>query len=370
MITQALAGIDDTTVLLDERPVAVDSLWRHIIASSTISSSAEGRAGSLTLLHPSWWPPGRVARIVDAASGVAADVQAIPRAALLTARNDSAATVVEINDDAVAICPESGTPTLLARSVGADAIAAKVAALGGPASVLIDAPHGVRNAREFSGAIRTALRHLGVTASPAHVGDEVAYSATEPSLSARRSWLPAQVGAAAAVAIVMCGVGVATTRPSAAVSPVTTAAVSLVEGRVSMRIPAGWTVTRVTAGPGSRRVEIGSPVDHSTALHLTQSYAPQETLGAAAEALRRAIAKEEPGTFVDFEPADQRAGRDAVTYREIRAGRDIRWSVVLAGSTRISIGCQSTPGRQDTVDDACEEAIRSARELGGTERKP
>ena len=33
MVAQALAGIDDTTVLLDERPVTVDSLWRKLISS-------------------------------------------------------------------------------------------------------------------------------------------------------------------------------------------------------------------------------------------------------------------------------------------------------------------------------------------------
>ena len=34
MVAQALAGIDDTTVLLDERPVSVESLWRKLISSS------------------------------------------------------------------------------------------------------------------------------------------------------------------------------------------------------------------------------------------------------------------------------------------------------------------------------------------------
>jgi type VII secretion-associated protein (TIGR03931 family) len=61
------------------------------------------------------------------------------------------------------------------------------------------------------------------------------------------------------------------------------------------------------------------------------------------------------------------AGRPAVTYREIRPGRVIRWSVVQAGSVRVCIGCQSAPGRDEAVRAACEQAVRSARELVGTE---
>ncbi len=106
------------------------------------------------------------------------------------------------------------------------------------------------------------------------------------------------------------------------------------------------------------------------ALHVTQSYTPEETLDGAAQVLRRALAKEPAGTFVDFNPADQHAGRSAVTYREVRAGRDVRWSVVVDGSTRISIGCQSAPGREDAINRVCDEAIRSAREVGGTPQRP
>ncbi|HTY28177.1 MAG TPA: type VII secretion-associated protein, partial [Mycobacterium sp.] len=181
---------------------------------------------------------------------------------------------------------------------------------------------------------------------------------------------PAQMVAATVVGIVVCGVGLATARPSATVRAVRAESAAFVEGRVSLRIPAGWTVTRVTAGPGSRRVEISSPTDHAAALHLTQSYTPEQTLEDAALMLRRALAKEPAGTFVDFRPADERAGRGAVTYREVRAGRDVRWSVVIDGATRIGIGCQSAPGDENIIETACEEAIRSAHEVGGTPKPP
>ena len=83
--------------------------------------------------------------------------------------------------------------------------------------------------------------------------------------------------------------------------------------------------------------------------------------------LRQAVAEQPPGVFVDFNAADRRGGRPAITYREVRVGRDIRWTVVLDGSTRISVGCQSAPGREDTVAEACEKAIESAHELAGTD---
>ena len=114
-------------------------------------------------------------------------------------------------------------------------------------------------------------------------------------------------------------------------------------------------------------MQVSSAADADLALHITQSYAPETTLAEAAAALRRGIAEQDPGVFVDFTPADEIAGRSAVTYREIRPGRVIRWAVVLAGPTRISIGCQSAPDRPDAIREACEQAVRSARERSAEE---
>jgi type VII secretion-associated protein (TIGR03931 family) len=138
--------------------------------------------------------------------------------------------------------------------------------------------------------------------------------------------------------------------------------VAVAEGRMVVRIPAHWTVERVTGGPGSRRLQVSAPQDPAIALHLTSSYAPEATLEQAADVLSRAIVGEIPGVFVDMRVAVEVAGRPAVTYREVRPGRVIAWSVVLAGATRISIGCQSPPGREADVRAACEEAVRSARD--------
>lgn len=138
--------------------------------------------------------------------------------------------------------------------------------------------------------------------------------------------------------------------------------ITVVEGRMAVRIPEHWTVERVTGGPGSRRLQVTDPRDSRIAVHLTSAYAPETTLAQAAEVLSRAIDGEPPGVFVDLRTADEVAGRPAVTYRELRSGRVIAWAVVLAGSTRISVGCQCPPGREAEVRAACDDAVRSARE--------
>ncbi|MGV0991650.1 MAG: type VII secretion-associated protein [Mycobacterium sp.] len=141
---------------------------------------------------------------------------------------------------------------------------------------------------------------------------------------------------------------------------------TVVEGRIAVVIPDGWAVERLTRGPGSRRVRVSSPVDPDQALHITQSYAPGTTLADAGAVLGRAVATQPPGVFVDFRPDAVVAGRPAVTYREQRTGRAIRWVVLLDGSTRISIGCQSAAGAEIGIGAVCEQAIRSAHELVGT----
>ena len=139
------------------------------------------------------------------------------------------------------------------------------------------------------------------------------------------------------------------------------APIALLEGRIAVQVPPEWTVQRITGGPGSRRLQVSSPADPGVALHITQADAPETTLAETAAALGRAIAAQPAGIFLDFRSEDAVAGRPAVTYREVRPGREVRWAVLAAGSGRISIGCQSPPGRAEAVAAACAEALRSAR---------
>jgi type VII secretion-associated protein (TIGR03931 family) len=218
-------------------------------------------------------------------------------------------------------------------------------------------------------AIREILARRGLAARDVCLAERAAAALAPPR------WCPSIRAAltVSAVLVVLTGLVVAAWRAPGRepvpAQPVAAAdATSLVEGRIAVAIPPHWLVQRITAGPGSRRVQVSSPADADTALHITQSYAPETTLAEAAEVLGRAVADQPPGVFVDFRSADDVADRPAVTYREVRAGRVIRWSVVLDRSTRISIGCQSAPGHEDTVRAVCDRAVRSAHEVGTASR--
>ena len=222
--------------------------------------------------------------------------------------------------------------------------------------------------REAATRILAAFLSGGRAAEIVPIGAAVAATqpVSTPEVTRRSRFRPAVV-AGAAVAVVMCAVGVATEnpRPSTAAGP-SDATTELVEGRITVRVPAHWNVARVTAGPGSRRVQVTAGGDHYAALHITQSYVPGESLGATAELLQRELDRQPPGVFTDFRARDQRAGRAVVSYREVRGAREIGWVVLVDGATRIAIGCQGAAGSSDTVDEACDGAVRSAREITGT----
>lgn len=358
MVTAALAGLDDTTVLFREKPVAVVDLCRRIMAAC-----AGTGCESLTVVHPSWWPAHRVARIVDAAAAVATTVLAQPRWAVIT--EGDCAIVIEIADDIVAVSSSGGSAVLYARADN-PAEVAQCIEIPTATGILIDAPLGVIGAAEYADGLRASLRQRGATAELARVRDVPPPSSAVDAVAAPppvRPWR-GPVFAAAGVALTLCAIGATAVRPTT--SPPTEQAGLIVEGRIAVRIPNQWVITRITAGPGSRRLQATAPTDQDVALHVTQSFAPGETLDRSAELLRQAVAEQPQGVFVDFNPADLRGGRPAVSYREMRVGRDIRWTVFLDGSTRISVGCQSAPGKQQAVAQPCEQAIASAHELSGT----
>jgi type VII secretion-associated protein (TIGR03931 family) len=110
-------------------------------------------------------------------------------------------------------------------------------------------------------------------------------------------------------------------------------------------------------------VEVASPHHAGALLHVTQARVPTDDLAATAAVLRTALDAQPPGVFVDFNPSDRRAGRMAVTYREVRSGHDITWTVVVDGGMRIGIGCQAPPGRRGDIDAVCDEAVRTARAI-------
>ncbi|COX46026.1 hypothetical alanine and valine rich protein [Mycobacterium tuberculosis] len=53
-----------------------------------------------------------------------------------------------------------------------------------------------------------------------------------------------------------------------------------------------------------------------------------------------------------------------MTYREVRAGHQVRWTILLDGAVRISVGCQSGPGHEDLLREVCAQAVRSVHAVG------
>lgn len=383
----ALDAIDDPVALVGERPVAVDAVWEAALRAATCAPCAD-----MVVVHPSGWPPPRVAVVAAAAQAVAGAARTRPRSWLLLHASPAprdATAVVEIGERLVVIT--AGGVTGIARRgeprAVAEAVADVVAGVG-PAAVLIDTPSAVPGASALAALILDAGRDAWNGPDIVEVNDIRLTGLARSALPARpappRPSAGAPAGAARSRRRTLGGIGaaalvVATAAPAAwthsamptgrpgAEAPrrVETAPTTfLVEGRVAVSVPADWPAQRVITGPGSARVQVTSPTDPEVALHVTQSPVPGETLGATAERLKRAMDAEPAGVFVDFSPSAVSGGRPAVTYREVRPGHHVRWVVLLDGPVRISIGCQSRPGDEAAVRDACERAVRTAHAIG------
>lgn len=350
LVSAALKAVDDDLALLAERAICVPDLWAELMRA------AVGDADAVVLVCPTWWPSTRIDRVRAAVA--ATTVEVVGRTAVLQRR--ARATVVEIAPELVVVT-RPGARAVVIPNVG-DGVAARVAAavgLAGP--VLIDAPVDGRLTNEIwkwlqANEIQSQLADeravgRGAAMQPPSVDFVPGPRGNRPR---RRAVLTGVV----AMTVTVCGVfGL---RGSAA-EPPSSAATLLVEGRVRVTVPASWPVQRITSGPGSARAQLISPSDDDVALHLTQSVGPpQAGLAETAASLRAALAGEPGDVFVDFNAADSPAGRAGVTYRELRADHDVAWTVLVEAGVRIAIGCQSAPGRESTVRDVCDQAIRSA----------
>lgn len=360
MVSAVLDGIDDAVALFDERPVVVAELMRAVMSSILVASP-----GPVVIVHPSWWSRARIDLVVQS-SGAARKVVALSRSEVVRAAGH-AGTLIEIAGEFVAV---AGPGLRVFGRGNIESIAAAAAEVGRSGDVLLDAPAAIPGSAQTAEQLRVALAARGRSARDV---DVAALADAAPSRRRVGGPVAALVAASLLLAAPVLPDGrelglpdgrerVATPRPE--VGAPDPAAVSLVEGRIVVAVPLHWHVERVRSGSGSRRVQVGSPVDPDIALHITASYAPDSTLAQAAEVLGDAVADQTPGVFVGFRPAVEVAGRPAVTYREVRVGRVVDWSVVLSGSTRIGIGCQSAPDRTEVVRAVCEQAIRTARELG------
>jgi type VII secretion-associated protein (TIGR03931 family) len=380
MISAAFDCIDDPVALLKQRPVAVDALWRRVLGSVDC-----GNPERVTVIHPSWWAPSRIEVVSSAAQCLAGEIVMRPRSWLLTLESTFGphreTVVVEIAEGFVVITGAAvvaetrrGEPRAVAEAVVRSIVDV---AKDGHALAVIDVPSAVDGAAALATMIAEEARASGgmtaVQVDEARLRELAALgvagddSAAEPDIAdagqrhGRRLWAVALLVVLVVLAVALLGISALGRRGAPANGgPPTT---YLVEGHVALEVPADWPIRRVLAGPGSARVQVTSPADPDVALHVTQSRVALESLGATAEFLKQAIDAEPAGTFVDFNPADRRVGRPAATYREVRSGHDIRWTVWVDKAVRISIGCQSPHGRDDAVRQACELAVRSARAL-------
>lgn len=375
MVVAALGAVDDRVALVGERPVAVARLW-----ADALRSAACTRGRGMVVVHPSWWSSARVGVVSSAAATVSGDVLTRPRSWLLTraAGAGAKAAVVEIAERIVAVggADVVAVPRRSQPQATAEEVVAVIA--GTPADVaMIDAPSTVPGASPLAGSIADAARGIGRTvvriddARLARLARAAVTDVDEPrepggDRGRRRARTLSGIGAAAVVLAATAPAAIAVERPRTVIPAQVAAAPAafLVEGRVTVSVPADWPTQRVIAGPGSARLQVTSPTDPEVALHVTQSPVAGETLSGTAERLKRAIDAELAGVFVDFNPSGISAGRPAVTYREVRAGHHVRWTVLLDGPVRIGLGCQSRPGQDEAVRDACERAVRSAHAIG------
>lgn len=357
-VSAALECVDDELALLDDHPVAVQDVWDDVMRTV-----AGVNIGTAVLVCPAWWSPVRIDRACRAAHTVADDVVVVERIAMLREGISADTTFVEIASDVVVVTAVDTIVAVVPRQepvADAEAIAAVVSA---PAGVLVDAPDAVPGAAVLASLIAHRVRAIGV---PVRIADDgwvlraAAHRSPDPEPSVK-------VGMRRAPAVLIGTLSAATLCGSLLVMhdddprADDMAVTLLVEGRVGVMVPATWTAQRITTGPGSARVQVVSAADRDVALQITQSVAPQpSTLEDTADSLHAALTEVTDGAFVEFNPSDRRADRDAVTYREVRPERHVAWTVVIDRSVRIAIGCQSAPGREHLVQQACESAIRSA----------
>lgn len=350
----ALQARDDPLALLGDRAVPTGALWRDVLRPLL-----DG-ADRVLLIHPSWWTVTGVRAVTAVAAELATDIEACSRAELLYT-NGCGPVIVELAADRVAITVAGELTAVVPRDGDpAEVAAAVAAAVPGPAGrIHLDTPVGVPGAAALAALLGARLAADGHRCLPARIDallPRQSVPAPRPVTGRRRNPLPAAAAGLVAVGLLWWQAGPA---PESTPPPVT----ALVEGSVSIEVPAGSAARRITDGPGSARVEVRPP-DATALLHLTQARVGSSDLAAVAAGLHTALGAESPGVFLDFDPAGHRAGRSAVTYREVRPAHTVRWTVLVDGGIRIGIGCQYRVGDEPDADPVCDRAIATARRLG------
>jgi type VII secretion-associated protein (TIGR03931 family) len=350
----ALECIDDELALLQGRAVPAAEVWRTVLGSAI-----SGPRDEVVLICPSWWADSRVERVEAAAREWCGTVVFRPRVEVLTA----ARTVVELAPELVVVHAGEHRRAIARSSQDGSVVPTIAACVAGLDAVVIDAPSGLaRLGADLGRTLRSRCADVTVVDDDVLVRTATDRQARRPATPtpSRRRGVGVRATAALAAALSVAALAAAGLAIDTDPEDDIGAVAWLVEGRVAVEVPARWTVERITSGPGSARVQVVSPSTPFDVIALVQSRVPDaQTLEETASALRDALADEPDGVFVDFVARDEHAQRPAVTYREIRADRQIAWTVLLDGGVRIAIGCQGSVARPGP-EPQCERSVRSA----------
>jgi type VII secretion-associated protein (TIGR03931 family) len=355
----ALAAIDDRLTVHADRVVAVREVWGEVMRAALA-----GERVSAVLIVPSWWARSRVELVEEVMLESCAHVIVLRRGCV---SRSEASDAVELGPDCVVVHSAAGERFVLRAGRPEPVADAVLATLPAATSVVIDIPDGVPDCTEVAGEVARRMRKRGVAVTS--LDDDGVRRAVLASCRTHLVGPPSRGGQLSVrkprVAVLAGALTVVAALAGAALSPGEAAPGSddvtwVVEGRVAVELPAHWPVERVASGPGSARVQAVSPSEPHVAIHVTQARVRiQETLQQTAEALKAALDDQPHGLFADFDPGDRRAGRPAVTYRELRAAIGVDWVVMLDRGVRIAVGCQYAVDRPDP-DPACERAVGTA----------
>lgn len=354
LVRAGLVAVDDRHTVVDDRTVEVDTVLGEIVRTAVGDACRE-----IVLIFPGWWPVTRLDRVRAAAAGHCSEVVVLQRPQVYRRAHPDVEVFVEFADEFVIAGALTDGPPAAALVVPrqADPADAVVSGLGEPASVLIDVPTAVTGARAVATEIAARLRRGGtdvVVAGDRHLCRAAAGPAdAATAVDVRRRALPWIVAAGL--------LAVSASAWALHDEPDRDTTVSVVEGRVAASVPAGWTVERVTAGTGSRRVQAVEP-GSDRAVFIVQSRAEAD-LTATAATLDTALQRQDPNVFTTLRSPAERGGRTVIGYTETRAGREIDWAVFLDGAVRIAVGCQSPPGQAAQLRAACDAVIRSAHAI-------
>ncbi len=347
-ISTAIEFIDDPIALLDEQPVEVSALWRDVLEPPP-ASARDTRARGADLVV------GGARALVSDPPWRQCGCRCAATRSLLAAATD--ATVVELSAEYVVVLP-LGTPVL---PRGDARLAARLETAN---AVLLDVPAGVPPLGGAHRALRAAgipvahndrrrlLRAVAAVVPDRAVGDRTCDRSGQAAAAGRGAGGHRAVGGGCRRRLGGAGpVGDA---------PADGATTLLVDGRVAVMVPA----------PGPSNASRPVPVRRGCRCRH-RGRAPPCTSRSPTVQRRRRSPRSPNHSGRQSTPSltgcsstsipPQNGGRPAVTYREMRADSETRWAVFVDGTTRIAIGCQSAPASRHAIDDACVQAVRSAR---------